>query len=351
VKIGYGTTLACVLGIAIAVPAHAQGLGPLTVGGVTARAGEAASGFIEVPAGVDSATRIPITVVRGARAGPTLALIAGTHGSEITSVLGLQRVRAQLDPARLSGTVILVHVANPPSFYGRTIYYSPVDGKNLNRVYPGRADGTVSERIAFAITREVIERADYVVDMHAGDGNESLRPYAYWMPLGLDARADSVSREMAMAFGNDFVVVDTTRTRDPRASAYTSNTAMTRGKPAITTENGYLGVPDEAMVTRNVTGAFRLLCYLRMWPGAVQLSHPAWLRRTEVLRSPISGTWHAAVARNQVVREGQLWGWVTDAFGQGRTDVRAPFAGRVLYVVATPAMTQGEPLGMVGAQR
>jgi len=78
-----------------------------------------------------------------------------------------------------------VHIANPPSFYARTIYYQPVDGKNLNRVYPAGARHG-SERIR-PITREVIVRADYLMDMHAGDGNESLRPYAYWMPIGLDA--------------------------------------------------------------------------------------------------------------------------------------------------------------------
>ena len=78
------------------------------------------------------------------------------------------------DTGEPRGTVILVHIANLPSFLGRTIYYSPIDGKNLNRVYPGKADGTVSERIAYAITTEVIERADYVVDMHCGDGNEAL---------------------------------------------------------------------------------------------------------------------------------------------------------------------------------
>jgi hypothetical protein len=340
------------VGGTLAASAPAQEPQPVTVGAVTARPGESVSGYIEVPAGVDSATRIPVTVVRGARNGPTLALIAGVHGSEVAPIIALQRVRAALDPARLAGTVILVHVANPPSFFGRTIYYSPVDGKNLNRVYPGRADGTVSERIAYAITREVIERADYLADLHAGDGNESLRPYAYWMPLGLDARVDSVAREMAVAFGNDFVVVDTTRSRDPQASAYTSNTAMTRGKPAVTAENGYLGMPVEKMVERNVVGVFRLLRYLRMWPGASQPPRqPVWVRRFEVLRSPLTGVWHPAVTRGQAVREGALIGWLTDLFGRGRTEIRAPFAGQMLYVVATPAMNQSEPLGMVGAPR
>src|SRR6266545_4684262 len=260
---------------------------PLTIGSVVARPGQAASGFIVVPAGVDSGTRIPITIVRGTQPGPTLALIAGTHGSEVAPVVALQRVRAALDPARLRGTVLIVHVANMPSFLGRTVYYSPVDGKNLNRVYPGKADGTVSERIAFAITRDIIEAADYLVDMHAGDGNESLRPYTYWSPLGLNARADSIAREMALAWGNDHIVIDTMRPRDVRASVYTQNTAQLRGKPAITTETGYLGIPAEDMVQRNVDGVFRLLRYFRMVLGEVQLTQqPLFFERTEVLRSP-----------------------------------------------------------------
>ena len=110
-----------------------------------------------------------------------VALVAGVHGMEYTPILALQRLRDTIDPAHLRGAVILVHVANMPSFLGRTVYYSPIDGKNLNRVFPGRADGTVSDRIAEALTREVIAPATHLIDIHCGDGNESLRPYSYWM--------------------------------------------------------------------------------------------------------------------------------------------------------------------------
>ena len=322
---------------------------PLAVGDVTVRVGEKASGFIEVPAGVDSATRIPVTVIRGREPGPTLALVAGTHGSEVAPILALHRVRADVDPAQLRGTLILVHVANLPSFLERTIYRGPWDRKNLNRVYPGKANGTVSERIAHAITREVIERADYLVDMHAGDGNESLRPYTYWSKLGLDQRTDSVGREMALAWGNDHIVVDTARPRDPAASVYTQNTAHLRRKPAITTESGYLGVPAEDMVARNVRGAMRLMRYLRMLPGPVEMvDHPVWLDRTEVLTSPATGMWFPLVERGHTVQKGTLVGYVTDFFGNRAGDVRAPFAGAILYVIGTPAMSRGEPVAMVG---
>ena len=86
----------------------------------------------------DAGTQIPVTTIEGAQPGPTLALIAGNHGYEYPPILALQQLRTEIDAAALSGTVILVHVANMPSFLGRTVYFSPVDGKNLNRVYPGR---------------------------------------------------------------------------------------------------------------------------------------------------------------------------------------------------------------------
>src|SRR5690242_15804083 len=144
---------------------------------------------IEIPGGSDAGTQIPVTTVYGARPGPVLALIAGNHGYEYPPILALQEFRALVDFSRISGTIVMVHVANMPSFLGRTVYFSPVDGKNLNRVYPGRADGTVSERIALAITKEVIEKADYVLDLHCGDGNESLRPYVYQTVTG-EAKMD-----------------------------------------------------------------------------------------------------------------------------------------------------------------
>jgi len=327
---------------------------PLTIGGITARAGERASGFITVPAGVDSATRVPITILRGAGAGPTLALVAGTHGAEVAPIVALQRLRAEVDPARLRGTLILVHVANMPSFLHRTVYRGPWDQKNLNRVYPGRRDGTVSERIAHAITTEVIDRADYLVDMHAGDANESLRPYTYWSRLGLDPRVDSAARELALAWGNDHIVIDTERPHSRDSSVYTQNTAQVRGKPAITTETGYLGVAAEEPVQRNVRGAVRLLRHLGMLPalGALRpeerVTHAVWLDRSQVLTSPATGIWYPLVERGHTVQKGTVLGYVTDFFGTRVGDVVSPFAGAVLYVIGTPATSQGEPLAMVG---
>jgi predicted deacylase len=188
--------------------------------------------------------------------------------------------------------------------------------------------------------------------MHAGDGNESLRPYTYWSNLGLNPRVDSVAKDLALAWGHDRIVIDNDRPRDVNASVYTQNTAQLRNKPALTTETGWLGEPNELMVQRNVTGAMRTMRYLRMLPGRVEMvQNPIWLERTEVLRSPGTGVWHAAVERGMTVTKGTIVGTLTDFYGNTIADVRAPFAGEVLYIVATPAMSRGEPVGMIGAPR
>jgi hypothetical protein len=313
-----------------------------------------ASGFIEVPKGVDEATRIPVTVIQGVRPGRTLGLLAGMHGYEYSSILALQRLRTRIDPKQLAGTVILVHVSNLPSFLGRTIYYSPVDRQNLNRMFPGRADGTVSERIAYALTKEVIEKSDYVVDMHSGDGNESLRPYVYWSPTG-NAKVDEESKQMCLAYGLDHIVIDMERPRDAAKSLYASTTATTRGKPAITAESGRLGeVPSGPLlhdehIFQHERGVLSVMRWLKMIPGEPEMvKQPVWIDKNVVLRSQNTGIFYALAKRDETVAAGALLGYVTDFFGNKLEEVRAPFGGVILYIIATPPISAGEPVAMVG---
>jgi predicted deacylase len=276
-----------------------------------------------------------------------LVLVAGIHGMEYVPIVALQRLRDAIDPAALRGTVIMVHVANMPSFLGRTIYYSPVDGQNLNRVFPGKADGNLSERIADVLTREVVARATHLVDLHGGDGNESLRPYAYWITTG-DPAVAAASRALALAFGLDHIVVDDERPKDPSASMYLSDTAITRGIPAITTEVGCLAQSDAAsvaLVERGVAGVMRAL-EMRD-DGPAPATSPIWLTRNVVLRASVTGLFYAAVERGAVVAAGAAIGRITDFHGRTIEDVSAPFAGEVMYVVGTPPVNKGEPVGMI----
>ena len=336
-----------VVAVLAALPSFAAAPGPLRVGEIVAQPGQQASGWLVVPDGVDPGTRIPVSVFNGAKPGPLLALIAGTHGSEYTSIVALQRVRARLDPVRLAGSVILVHMANPTTFYGRRIYFGP-DGKNLNRVYPGQADGTLSQRIAYAITTQVIAPATHVVDMHCGDGNESLRPYSYWQVTG-DPAIDAAGKRLALAFGLDHIVIDRERPADPNRTLYTSNTAVRRGKPAITVESGGMGLTDEPWVHAQEAGALSVMADLGMLEApSVRVEKPLFVDRSQVVTSPATGVWHPVVEKMQSVATGTLLGRLTDPFGNLLHELRAPFAGEVLYVVATPPVSEGEPLAFVG---
>jgi predicted deacylase len=336
-------------GFLLSLAVQAQPRSAFSVGPVTVKPGEKASGMIPVPAGRDEATQIPVSVIHGANPGPVLALVAGNHGYEYTPIIALQRLRPRLDPKQMSGTLILVHVANMPSFLKRTIYYSPVDGKNLNRVYPGKPDGTISERIAYQITKEAIERADYVMDLHCGDGNEALGYYTYWDTKAGGADVVERSKQMALAFGFDHIVMDSERPSDPANSLYCSTTATTRGKPAITIESGGLGATDTESVAKIERGVMSVMRHLKMLAGRPQMVEtPLFIDQNAVLRSDATGIFYSLVERNRTVAKGTLLGYVTDFFGKRIFDLRAPFSGTVLYIIATPPISQGEPLAMIG---
>jgi predicted deacylase len=339
-----------VAALALTSPLDAQT--SFTIGSLVVGAGRTASGTLEIAArDGDAGSSVPFTIMHGVKPGPVLALVAGTHGAEYVPIIALQRLRAAIDPTRLTGTLILVHVANMPSFLSRTVYYSPADGKNLNRVFPGSATGTLSERIAEVLTREVIARATHVVDLHCGDGNESLRPYSYWITTG-DAKVAEAGRAMALAFGLDHIVVDNARPTDAAASIYLSNTAITRGKPALTTETGGLGVVDDASIALIERGVAGLMRHLGMRPdGPGPVSSPVWIDRNEVLRAGVTGIFYAAVTRGESVRKGTKIGHITDFHGKTVEEVVAPFDGQILYVIGTPPITKGEPVAMVGSIR
>src|SRR2546426_1576034 len=195
-----------------------------TVGTASAAHGEKSSGTLEVPAGVDAATSIPVVVVNGAKPGRVLALVTGAHGTEYVSIIAIEKLIDALDPAQVTGIVILVPLINIQSFEQKVPHVNPIDNKSMNRFYPGKADGTQTERASFLITKEIVDRCDYLIDYHGGDLDESLRPYAYWGPTGREAQ-DRTSKEMVLAFGLDHIIIWRERPTDPAATRYLDNTA------------------------------------------------------------------------------------------------------------------------------
>jgi hypothetical protein len=322
-----------------------------TVGTATAQRGQKATGVIEVPAAADAATNIPVVVFHGAKPGPVLALIAGSHGTEYASIIALEKLIHLLDAAQISGTVVIMPLVNLTSFEQKIAHVNPVDGKNMNRFYPGRPDGSQTERASYLITRQVVEQCDHLIDLHGGDIDESLRPYSYWTKTG-NVEQDRISREMALAFGLDHIIISTERPKDPAVSRYLENTATTRGKPSITVEAGHAGTVEKEDVDALVEGCLGVMRYLRMIAGEVRaVENPVWIEKVSTIASEQTGMFYPLVKRGAYVEQGMKIGYVTDYFGKTVFEARAPVGGVVLFIRAVPSMTKGETIANIGVVR
>ena len=118
----------------------------------------------------------PFFSIVGAQPGPTMLITAGIHAAEYTGIEAAIRLGRSIEPADVSGTIVIVPLLNRPGFYERSIYVNPEDNDNMNRVFPGSPDGTWSERFAHALLTQVIAGVSFAIDLHAGDMIEDLRP-------------------------------------------------------------------------------------------------------------------------------------------------------------------------------
>ena len=319
-----------------------------TVGNATAARGEKVTGAIEVPAGVDAGLSIPVAVIHGAKPGPVLAVVAGSHGTEYTSIIALEKLIAMLNPAEISGTVIVVPLINIQSFEQKVPHVNPVDKKSMNRFYPGKMDGSQTERASYLITKQVVEQSDHLIDLHGGDLDESLRPYSYWTKTG-NEKQDQISREMVLAFGLDHIIISADRPKDPQASRYLENTATTRGKPSITAEAGHAGTVETDDLNALINGCLSVMRYLKILPGQpTMVDHPVWFEKVVTLASEQTGIFYPVIKRGTYVEAGMKVGYVTDYVGKVIFEARAPVAGVVLYICAVPSMTKGATIANIG---
>lgn len=344
--------LAICLLLIVGAPLRGQGRpgdrAVFTVGAVKAARGQTVTGAIEVPAGRDAAMSMPIAIAHGAKAGPVLGLLAGAHGTEYASIIALEKLIALIDATRLTGTVIILPLVNVPSFQNVVPHLNPTDGKNMNRMYPGKMDGTQTERASYLITTQVVEQADHVIDFHGGDIDESLRPYSYWNKTGR-AEQDAFSRGMALAFGLDHIVISADRPKDPQDSRYFENTASTRGKPSITVEAGHAGTVDTDDVAALVEGTLSVMRHLKMLPGAAKTAdNPVWIDHLADVAAEQGGIFYPLVKRGAYINAGMKIGYVTDYVGKTLFEARAKESGVLLYVRAVPSINRGDTIASVG---
>ena len=311
----------------------------LNICGLAVERGAKLRTMLPVP---DTQIEIPITIINGAEEGPTLLVTAGIHGGEYPGIAAAMELGGELEPEHLHGRLIMLHPVNIQGFWARREFIVPEDGKNLNRVFPGRADGTLSEKIAYLISSRLFPLADFYVDLHSGDIHESLHPYVYYPGQPTEEVAQK-ARSVAKVLNVEYMVRS-------MATGGAYNYAASTGLPSILIERGGAGlclhedIEEYKSDLRNILRKLGLLAE----PVKPRRYIPRDMTDLIYLEAEQTGCWLHHIHSGDFVEEGQVLGRLTDLFGETITTYYAEQTGIVLYVCPALAAPKGTVLVAYG---
>ncbi|HEX7101091.1 MAG TPA: succinylglutamate desuccinylase/aspartoacylase family protein [Nitrolancea sp.] len=289
----------------------------------------------------------PVVSIAGANPGPVVFINAGVHGGEYPAIETAIQLGKTLDPATLSGTVVIMPVLNLPAFWKRSMFVCPIDDVNPNRVFPGDPEGSYSEQMVYALTTEFMARADCYIDLHGGDMVEGLVPFSICRTGAEDV--DQKSLELAKVFGLPYLLtVD--RPIQPSKGSMSFVAGAERGVPGFIAEAGGVGQLQLDAVDLLTNGIRRVLKHLSMIDADVpEAAASTVLTNFEWLYSENAGMFYPSVAINEEIVEGQRIGHIGSLFGEQLEEIHAPLSGRILFITTSPAVLAHGLLMGIGA--
>ncbi len=285
---------------------------------------------------------LPIVVLNNGP-GPTALVMAGNHGDEFPGQVAILRLMRQLQTADVRGRIILLPALNLPAVKAAT-RLSPLDGKNLNRSFPGKADGTVTEMVAHYLTTTLFPLADIVVDIHTGGRSVDFVPCAH-MHLVDDREQRRRMIAGTEAWNSDFCFLYA----DIAGSGLLPVEAERQGKTVITTEMG--GSENVTVAVHQLTqsGLRNVLVHFGVLQGEKQpRKTPArWvqaLSREDYRFAPESGIYENLTPLGSEVAAGQAVGQIHFVERPDREPVEivAPSAGVLIANRAPSLVSQGD---------
>jgi N2-acetyl-L-2,4-diaminobutanoate deacetylase len=231
-------------------------------------------GFLKLPYSRDDsawgAVMIPVSVIQRGR-GPTALLTGGNHGDEYEGPVALSKLAQRLTAEQVTGRVIIIPFMNTPAFHaGRRT--SPIDKGNLNRSFPGKADGTVTEKIADYFRCTLLPLADIVLDIHSGGRTLDFLPFAACHVL-----PDKIQQAQCEAGMRAFNAPYSMRMLELDADAMYDTVAEQLGKVFVTTELGGGGSSSARSVAIAERGVRNLLVHAGILEGEVELTESIML--------------------------------------------------------------------------
>lgn len=285
---------------------------------------------------------LPVTVVRGRYDGPNVLISAGIHNQEYVGIEAANRLAAELDPSEIKGCVCIIHVCNPIGFFSFSPDIVPEDGKNLNRVFPGKKFGSASERLADFLTEEFLSGASCFLDLHCGGCREELAPHVYYQGMG-DRFLENASKRMAKLVEADYMV----RADIDTGSLFSHAAKM--GIPGVLIERGGMALWSEEAVEKYLTDVKRILRVLDVLPYDVpQEKTPLLIEHVDFFCAQEDGCWYPAASAGTIIEKGKPLGSIRDFFGK---ELSCPIAKTdcvILYQVGSLAVIRDDFLVVCG---
>ncbi len=290
---------------------------------------------------------MPVGVIRGTEEGPTLVVTGGLYATEYSGVEAASRLYRDVEAEGMKGRLILVPVVNMSAFQFRTPMFnlhagiSPMDGKDLNGVFPGSPDGTLTEILAWHLFNELIIKSDAHIDLRGGDLAESHLVHSIH-PTSGDERVVRVSEEMSRACGYEYY-----QPRMPRERSLVYEASIA-GVPSIITQSGlgYKTQPDEEFIELHIQAVTNVMKYLEMIPGAPVMPQNQRLLAMDFdqVRAKVPGVFQGFVDQGDILTAGQKLGVVTDLDGSVLDELVSPIDGVVHELLVRRVVFHGDLL-------
>ncbi len=303
------------------------------IGGVKVAAGERVS--FDLPGAqlyTHTPLDMPVEVICGRTDGPVLLVCGAIHGDELNGVEIVRRLRTLKVLNRLHGALVLVPVVNLFGFIHRSRYLP--DRRDLNRCFPGHAEGSLGSRLAHLFFSEVASRCTHIIDLHTGAVHRENLPQlrAALDQPGVEAMAHSF--ELPVIINADLI---------EGSLRYAAHEA---GIPVITYEGGEALRLDERAIVAGVRGITNVMRGLGMLPSRRKpwLAEPYVARSTTWYRAPTDGVFRPLAKLGARVRRGDTLGVVSAPFGETEQFLKARGEGIIIGANNLPLVNEGEAL-------
>jgi predicted deacylase len=311
-------------------------------------------GFLQVPyshnLGGWANVMVPVTIVARGK-GPTVLVLGGNHGDEYQGQIAIMKLARELMTEKVTGRIILIPSLNLPACRAAT-RLSPLDGMNMNRAFPGEAEGPVTSQIAYYLRTVLFPISDVVIDIHSGGRSMEFLPCAH-MHLVPDREQRGKMFAAMLAWGTEFCFIYA----DIAGTGLLPVEAENQGKLVITTELGG-GECIPASVHRIAqSGLKNVLIHVGALKGREQpRKAPAIItqatNREDYILAPESGIFEIALDLGAKVKKGQIVGYIHHLERPDRApeEIIAASSGHLITMRAPCLTRQGDCVAVIARQ-